>query len=245
MIDHVCGSRLIVRCLAALAFCGLTGSTHAAVTPTQTLSIPLNDTNWSAGHMESGSNPLSFLKFDPALGTLKAVNLTLDYTFMHDISMTYDTPATIYVNVTGKTISVDGPNQTSLISANPVDANISKSLAQGQFPNVVTLPTKNQSGSTGLISLSSAADLKLFLGSSAHDAILLPVVAGAHSDNGVDSGNGIATSRVQAGATVHLSYKYDPVPEPSTLAILGLGGLAAYVVRRRSRLVAQGSTGTV
>lgn len=245
MIDHARGSRLITRGLAALAFCVLTAASQAAVTPTQTLSIPLNDTNWSAGHVQAGSNPLSFMKFDPALGTLKAVNLTLDYTFMHDISMTYDTPATIHVNVTGKSISVAAPDKSSLVSENPIDTDVSKSLTSGNFPVVVTLPTKNQSGTTGPISLTSAADLKLFLGSSAHDAILLPVVAGAHSDNGVDSGNGTATSRVQAGASVHLSYKYDPVPEPSTLAILGLGGLAAYVVRRRNRGAAQGSTGAV
>jgi hypothetical protein len=221
--------------LAALAFAGpvLATTARASVSQTQSLTVPLNDTNWSAGHMQSGSNPLEFTKFDPSLGTLRAVNVSLDYTFKHDISMKYDTPATIKVGVTDKSIALDRPDNSVIASATPVDTIVSKTLDKGSFPTTVTLPTKNQNGTTGTVSLTSAADLKLFMGSSAHDAILLPVTASALSSNSVTSGNGTAISKVKAGATVHLCYTYDPVPEPSTVAVFALSGLAFLYARRQ------------
>src|SRR4051794_26796126 len=50
-----------------------------ATTPSQTLSIPLTDTNWMPGQPASIPDPLPFARFDPTLGTLQSVTLTLGY----------------------------------------------------------------------------------------------------------------------------------------------------------------------
>ncbi|GAC1464286.1 MAG: hypothetical protein NVSMB9_02760 [Isosphaeraceae bacterium] len=210
-------------------------TSHASVTPTQSVTIPANDTDWSPGHLTTGTDPIPLTKFDPSLGTLRAVNLSLGYTFTQDMTAKFDSPATIALSVQNKSVEIDRPDGSSLLSASPADTVQSKTLTSGPFPQSFDLPRSIQNGTAGPISLTSSADLSLFLGSSAGDTLFLPVSARANSTYTTDTGNGLGVTTVKAGAEVSLSYTYDAVPEPSTLAILGIGCVVLLNAARRRR----------
>lgn len=231
--------RLIRSATVALAvlslFPGISASTAKAAPTTsseQSASIPLTDTDWSPGHAGAAADPVPFTKFDTHLGTLKSVNITLDYTFTHDITMTFDNPSTIAVEITNKSVQVDRPDLSKLLGAHPLDTTPSITLSSGAFPQTIVLPRKVQTGGT-MTSLTSAADLALFMGATAADMIHLPVSATAMSSYTTSSGNGAGFAATQAGVTVGVSYTYEPVPEPATVLILGLGAAALLVARRR------------
>jgi hypothetical protein len=100
--------RTIAFALSFLAF--LTLSHHASAggpvtTPLQTQSIPMTPTNWGPG--TSGiPNPLTFGQFDPSLGTLTAIELTLSTTIHNNYELIFSstpTPTTLYVATTQTT----------------------------------------------------------------------------------------------------------------------------------------------
>jgi hypothetical protein len=123
--------RSIAYALSFLAVLML--SDHAArggqiiiTTPLQTATIPMTPTNWGPGTLNI-KDPPNFTPFDPSLGTLLSVSITLSLTVRNDYLLVFpDTPTltTLYVATTRTTDPsvlsnpilvqqlTDGPNGT-------------------------------------------------------------------------------------------------------------------------------------
>ncbi len=68
-------------------------------TPLQTRSIPMTPTDWGAGTI-GVPDPLNFQRFDPSLGTLTDVEITLSLTIRNDYMLVFPstpTPTTLYL----------------------------------------------------------------------------------------------------------------------------------------------------
>lgn len=222
--------------LAALVFATLAAvvPARAAVMSTtpQTRTVPMTQTNWGPGTPPSLLAP-EFDKFDPALGTLLSVQVALGYDFTHDISLTFTSPSTLTESTKDSQVVVNDPNGRLLLSGVPAPVTQSRFDFDGPFPNTVTIPTITQNGSSGPLSLTSPADLALFTAAPGDAKISLPVLAQSNSEFFSSTGNGSGRITTSAGATVTLSYNYVPIPEPSTLAVVGLGGAVLMAWRRR------------
>ncbi|WP_406696931.1 choice-of-anchor E domain-containing protein [Singulisphaera sp. Ch08] len=104
-------------CLAVSLLGGL--SVQAAVTPVQTQSIAPAYAIWGPNTTFQGQDPLVFSKFDPGLGTLQSVNISVSYSFSHKVSMTFGdssdrqtislTSALPQTPTVGPTITLNGP----------------------------------------------------------------------------------------------------------------------------------------
>jgi hypothetical protein len=228
------------RC-AAIALAALALATLVMVSPTraasmttsQTLSIPTTQTNWGPGS-SSTPGPLEFSKFDPALGALSSVQISLAYTFNHNISLTFDSPSTLTETTIGSQIVVNGPGGGLYLKATPNPVTETQTNSAGPYPSTVTIPSVTESKSTGPLTLTSPADLALYTAQTAGAKIGLPVLAQSNSEFTSSTGNGQGQINTSAAAEVTVSYTYTPVPEPSTLALLGLGGAALLAHRRRA-----------
>jgi hypothetical protein len=110
------------------------------LTPLQTGSIPATQTDWGPG-TTGITNPLTFTQFNPSLGTLDAIDITLTATIHNDFTLIFEPtpiPTTIYVATTqttdpsvladpnkvaqlsdGPTVTLLGPNGSSAIFGAP------------------------------------------------------------------------------------------------------------------------------
>jgi PEP-CTERM motif len=212
------------------------GAPTPLVSPQVTASIPITPTDWSPGNPGTVANPVSIPQFDPSLGKLLSVNFALNYSLQNNFSMTFTSPSTITVGATNTSITVDRPNDTSIIAGLPADLTKTDTVTSGT-PTTVTFPTVDRTGSATPLSLTDPADLALFTAAKAGGTIALPVFASAHSVFSSTTGNGTGMVNTSAGAELIVTYSYAPVvaqlPEPSTVAILGIGMAAALFVRRK------------
>lgn len=100
--------RAIAFALSLLAIVTLPQHTAAGgqvTTPLQTGSIPMTPTDWGAG-TAGITDPLVFTQFNPSLGTLNAVELTLTTTIRNDFELIFaptPIPTTLYVATTQTT----------------------------------------------------------------------------------------------------------------------------------------------
>lgn len=236
-------------CFALASLVGVAGA-RAAVTPVQSASIPVTtQTNWSpATPSLSGMDPLVFNQFDPNLGTLTGVNITLSYTASHTVSMSFVNSSTIMVKTAPVAIELDRSVGGALLTASVPSVTYSQQGTVGQTYSTSApvgsqfyltpvgvphnTPNTPQTGSTS-IALSSSSDLALFTGTG---TIGLPASAAAGiATITSDSGNGSGSVQTFAGVTVTVQYTYAPVPEPSSVALLGLGGGGLLLIRRTRR----------
>ncbi len=114
-------------CVAALSMIQQSAAAGQVLTPVQTQSTSppgvLVETNWGAG-TGGITNPLTFSQFNPSLGTLNAVDLTLTVNIRNDYILTFvNTPieTTIYVattNTTDPSILAD-PAKRALLTDGP------------------------------------------------------------------------------------------------------------------------------
>ncbi len=202
----------------------------ARTTATQTQSLADQTTGWQ--------NTLRFQQFDPRLGTLLGVNLTLtdDVKGQQKLTstqagatvITADQAATVDLRLGATTLL---STSTALSNSVSLDGNGSKSASLSHSDSSQTTDT-------------SGTDLKAFTGTG--QVTLGADASGTSSVNG--PGNMIIDLAEQAGATVDVSYTYLPtqaaaadpaaVPEPASGALV-LSALTLWrVLARRRRGIA-------
>lgn len=204
----------------------------AGATESFTTSMPLTPTDWSPGVPATATNPLSVPKFDPSLGTLKSVTLSMGYSIQNDFSMSFLAPASITVTATDTALKIDRPDMTTLLTANVADVSKSQDYSGPGYPHNVSFPSLTRGGTTSPLTLSSAADLALFTATTKGQTLGLPAFATAKSSFSTSTGNGQGVVNTKAGTSVTVTYNYTPVPEPATLAVVTLGLLTLVVTRR-------------
>jgi len=241
-----------IRALSlALLVVGLAAATTPAAradwlqTAPQTFSLPLTLTDWDQNTASlAGKNPFEVRQFDAASAyqgpllpgqhvTLEAIGIRLDYEFQNTIAVRFDNPSTITVQASGyMQLSLPGVT-TDLVNRPTFSNSVTETRTTGTFPQTVVETTKvTKSFSALAYDRSNLAILNAFTGTGLVD---LPVTARAVSDFLVNSGNGQGTSDTAARATLSVVYFF-AVPEPTSFALVGVGGVGLLVTfRTRSR----------
>ena len=217
--------------LAAICAVFVSGASLQAATISFSNPIPASD---GAGH---GSLPttasFSLPEFNPALGTLQAVHVEFALQYQGEVDI----------------VNISGSPQSFTNATSSVPINIT-----APSPGVPSL-TASMSVSSG--SLVSSPPLNEFPGSVLNTTIpfdVLPADLGSYEGAGNNSymlaygaGNYMGSTGAPGGTvffggdanslgTASVLYTFAPTPEPSTLALLGLGAMAfGAIARRRMR----------
>ncbi|MGP8219487.1 MAG: choice-of-anchor E domain-containing protein, partial [Limisphaerales bacterium] len=177
-------------------------------------------------------------QFDTSLGTLTGVTLHITDSEQAEVTIENGSasPASITVNLAG---SVEATDNDTIDSIALLDQSFGPySLAANEGP---IIPTYNGSGpdfaNLGTITSSATKtvtsfDLSLYEGSGT-----VPVTvdgSGGWSAEGTTAYSLIINEFAGEGS-VYATYTYTPVPEPSSVLFLGLGGLALACYRRFTR----------
>lgn len=210
---------------SALVLCSL-----QAATLTFNDALPPTTTNWSG--------TLNLPRFDPALGTLDRVTLTLSGQIVSSIFLeSLDAePSTIHASNSMQATATTSLGAFSATATNPVTFNATAYDGVTDFAGTSghTFSSILASG-TGTLSTIDPLKLALFIGL---NNFATPIVfSGTSSSDG--SGNLIA--RFQTLGSGNLSVKYDytaqaaPIPEPTTMALMGGGLIGLGMLARRKR----------
>jgi hypothetical protein len=249
--------------LSASLMGSIASTTAQASTISQTASLPLTSTDFGPSNGPGGADPLVLQKFDTKDGSriLDSVSLVFHASVETDFAMKFTTPATITDSVATGNPASPGPSitlyepdaKTAILAVQaPNDPTVlARSVTYGGKAGQ-TLP---QSFSTSLpttspfylapavfqqsssLNLTSAAALAQFTGTGAVD---LPVAASAFAKITSSSGNGMGSVSTMGTADVTVTYTYhnappqpQTLPEPGSIAVWGLAGVAALVFRTR------------
>jgi hypothetical protein len=228
-----------LACLAVLSL-----FQHAAaggqLTQTQSTSSGLVATDWGPGTSVI-TDPLPFAQFNPSLGTLTAIDITLTTTVRNDYILAFPntvTPTPLYVATSadplsvlldpaqralltdGPTVTVYGPNGSSTqifgapATTQPVDF-LQLTKPSGTFSSLLPVTNPNFIPPT-ITNLSYPLTLEANAGSLFSDfigtgTVDLPVTATAFSSFYSSSGNGSGAVFTTANATVTIQYVYSSV----------------------------------
>jgi hypothetical protein len=211
-----------ILCTGLLAL----GSTLDAATSgpfTTTTPIPLTYTDWSLS--------LSLPKFDSALGTLNSVRI--------DLSGGISSVLTISNSISASSSSVgdggtrvrfsvqDSGNHFSTPEITTYSDTYSYNLLPGE--SVTTDPLTGSGSYAHTYTLQAILDE--FTGPG---TITLPASTLTTSVMENSGGNYTVQQVTRAELTATVTYDYTAVPEPGSLALLGLGGLMVLLVKRRA-----------
>jgi len=246
--------RTVAFQLACLAVLSLFQHSAAGgqLSQTQSTSSGLVATDWGPG-TNGITDPLTFDQFNPSLGTLTAIDITLTTNIRNDYILAFPntvTPTTLYVATSaaplsvlldpaqralltdGPTVTVYGPNGSSTqifgapATTQPVDF-VELTKPSGTFSSLLPVTNPNFIPPT-ITNLSYPLTLEANAGSLFSDfigtgTIGMPVTATAFSSYFSNSGNGDGTVRTTANATVTIQYLFSPVSVPEPSSAILLG----------------------
>jgi hypothetical protein len=209
-------------------------------TPVQTVMTGMVQTNWIPG--TTGVTTPTFTQFDPSLGTLTAINLTLttnvNNTYFFDFSQVSSATTITETNGSpGPTISIFGPGAT-VVAGSPgtVSGNAIFTAVQPVDMNeILTESSGTYTQTTNYTNFYSTVltDTTGFIGTG---SVVLDAESFAYSSFSSSSGNGGGYVLTDAGATVSLYYTYTAaVPEPSSSVLMALGIGSTLIAGRKFR----------
>jgi hypothetical protein len=228
--------RFATLAMGTLAALALTGPARAAMTSWEEVALPVATTDYT--------KTVTLTKFDPTLGTLVGVSLRLT--------------GEVTGNIRFESLDSDPSTITATLRANLQLKDSGGALLASLAPQVQRI--ENVSAFDGLIDFGGASgrsflNLSAVAGPVTYDTTAPGLLAGyvgpgtfnvsflalaASTSSG--SGNISNFFQTQAGGTVSVRYEYEPatapVPEPTSLALIGIGGLSGLVYRRRLRRAA-------
>jgi hypothetical protein len=184
------------------------------------------------------SDALSIPKFDPALGALQSIKVTLFGNLEGFVRFeSLDASATTVTTNLTATLTLTRPDNTTIVVTIPAFSetrNVAAYDGVTDFagPSGFTSPDIIAS-SSNFVTLTSATDLALFTGPGVLNGPLL--AAGVSSATG--AGNLITQFHTEAGGYASVEYTYAAVPEAATWALMLSGfGLVGIALRRREGL---------
>lgn len=211
-------------CAIGLPFSGALPAARADMV-TYTDAVPLTSTNWA--------DELSFPLFDPSLGVLEHVELTLSVTVdaLVQLESLDSGPADLYAMLSSE-VQVDTSGGAGLLGIS-LDDNVSRSVSA--FDGLMDFD--GASGATVAVvhdatdSVILDSDLGMFIGSG---SLQLPISAEAESQVG-GAGNLLAMLSTSASVNATLDYHFTQVPAPSAAMLGAMGfGLVGWIGRRRA-----------
>ena len=244
-----------ISCLALLCLSSQVVAGGVVLAPAQTLSTGpdgvLTATNWGSG-TTGINNPLDFNQFNPRLGVLTSIDITLTTNIRNDYVLTFTNSATIDVATSqttdpsvlndpakralltdGPTVTLFGPNGVTQIfgapgTRQPVDF-VQLTESSGTFSSMLPITNPNYispsiTQQTFSRTLTATDSTSLFSDFIGTGMVDLPVSATANSSFFSSSGNGGGGVVTKANATVTVQFVYlAAVPEPSSVFLIGVG----------------------
>ncbi|MDD5063191.1 MAG: PEP-CTERM sorting domain-containing protein [Phycisphaerae bacterium] len=180
----------------------------------------------------------SLSKFNPALGTLTKVTLTLNSdTYAGQIHWDNEggSPSDVTLGI-GAEVTIDVLSSALVVTAVPLQTGSgSVTLDNDGVPDYIGTDAFSVTGGSGndieSTSSTNGAVLASFTGAGTFDAWLSTNVSTFISTTG-GYGPSIYTLGL-TGGLITVAYEYNPVPEPVTIALLGLGSMFAIRNKRK------------